>query len=192
MPKTSEHQNLINCCCAASYNIFKSTRVTQHNSKQKHPSDNKKTIPHCGCRLFLPELDVIVIMIYTALVPLELGGMLHLKPSFSLGQKILSTHYWGTVADLSSVNQLPPFCTFRRFGRWSETGSSDGSNKSEKKETRSVNLMNSEKIPLDYHWIVALNYLILACSIPEKSRRLIVASLAVSAHSSQAFHRCPS
>lgn len=71
----------INCCCAASYNIFKSTRATQHNNKQKHPSDNKKTIPHCGCRLLLPGLDVMVIMIYTALLLPKLGGILHLKAS---------------------------------------------------------------------------------------------------------------
>lgn len=55
-----------------------------------------------------------------------------------------------------------------------------------------MNPVNSEKIPLGYHWIAALNYLVLAWSTPEISRRLVVACLAVFAPSSQAFHRYPS
>lgn len=110
-------------------------------------------------------------MIYTALLPLEKGeGKIAPQTLFSLEQETLSTvgdQWWTsplrrpTTAFLhpSSLRGLP------------EAGSTSSSSKIEKKQTRSVNPVNSEKIPLDYHWIVALNYLILAWSVPEISRR---------------------
>lgn len=114
----SRHMNIrtINCCCAASYNIFKSTRATQHNNKQKHPSDNKKTIPHCGCRLLLPELDVMVIMIYTALLPPKLGEILHLKASLDWNRR----HYPLTGRDQWCVSPLsrPTTAFLHLSSRW--------------------------------------------------------------------------
>lgn len=118
---------------------------------------------------------------------------MHLEPSLAWNRRrypLLAT----SGGSLLSVDPLPPLpAPFVVLGRLPEAGSgSSSSNKIEKKQTRSVNPVNSEKIPLNYHWIVALNYLILAWSVPEISRRLIVACLAVFAHSSQAFHRFPS
>jgi hypothetical protein len=80
---------------------LKSTRTTQQINKQKHPSGNRKTILIAAAGFPLPELDVIVIMIYTALLPTELLGIHCASTLLRLEAETLST-VGKTAVDLSS------------------------------------------------------------------------------------------
>lgn len=59
--------------------------------KHKHPSGNRKTIPHCGCRLPLHELDVITNHHFIHGASPSKRGDIAPQLLFGLGQKTLFT-----------------------------------------------------------------------------------------------------